>query len=84
MTELEFASLHEFYGLPVFNEDDKGRYSLNKVDDPGSTGRIVEVATLELARRYCLRSDFSPKGAVRYSDGDKMNIHACFWEKKMQ
>ncbi len=84
MTESQYASLHEFYGLPVFNEDDKGCDSLHDAHDPGYTGRIVEVVALELARRYCLRSDLSPKGAIRYCDGRNMNIHAYFWEKKME
>ncbi len=84
MTESEYASLHEFYGLPVFNKNDKGSNSLHQVDDQGYTGRVVEVGALELARRYCLRSDFTPKGAVRYSDGQNMNLRVFFWEKRME
>lgn len=82
MIETEYKQLVEFGRLPIFGEDDLRRESIERPYDPNFTGEVSEVETVEDARDLLSDPSWEPKGAIKYSDGESVNIRLYFWRKR--
>lgn len=88
MTESEYKELSEFKDLPVYDED---HLLCSTVDNPEKEGldgtiwiAVHEATTLKEAQDDLKKHNLTPRGGVRFWDGDKKTctIFAYFWEKK--